>query len=228
MSEPEKFLQDFLERWSRRKLAAAERAAGGAPSEKTRELESAEASPSAAAAPESAPPAFDPVSLPPIESITAASDVRAFLAPGVPIELTRAALRRAWVSDPAIRDFIGIAENQWDFTKPDGVPGFGTLDLTPELRRVLAGVTDDARADGAPARPACLAAATETREKSSEMAALDDAAGSAADAPAPSAGGKPQIIAQSRDRDAAAQDDGIDRVPEKSPAHCKHGGALPT
>jgi hypothetical protein len=32
--------------------------------------------------------------------------------------MTVAALRRAWVSDPVIRDFIGIAENQWDFTNP--------------------------------------------------------------------------------------------------------------
>ena len=37
-------------------------------------------------------------------SITAATDIRAFLAPGVPAELTRAALRRAWTADPAIRD----------------------------------------------------------------------------------------------------------------------------
>ena len=56
----------------------------------------------------------------------------------MPVELTRAALRRAWVSDPAIRDFIGLAENQWDFTKPDGVPGFGSLELTAELRRMVA------------------------------------------------------------------------------------------
>ena len=67
-----------------------------------------------------------------------------FFAPGVPAELTRAALRRAWVTDPAIRDFIGIAENQWDFTKPDGVPGFGSLELTPELRRMVAQLVGDA------------------------------------------------------------------------------------
>jgi Protein of unknown function (DUF3306) len=46
---------------------------------------------------ESAEPAFDVTKLPPIESITADSDIRAFLAPGVPPELTRAALRRAWL-----------------------------------------------------------------------------------------------------------------------------------
>jgi len=52
--------------------------------------------------------------LPPIESIDAGSDIRCFLAPGVPVELTRAALRRAWVADPTIHDFIGLSEITWD------------------------------------------------------------------------------------------------------------------
>jgi hypothetical protein len=30
-------------------------------------------------------------------------------------------------ADPAIRDFVGLSENGWDFTKPDGIPGFGPL-----------------------------------------------------------------------------------------------------
>jgi hypothetical protein len=36
-------------------------------------------------------------------------------------------LRRAWLADPAIRDFIGLSENSCDFNAPDGVPGFGSL-----------------------------------------------------------------------------------------------------
>ena len=71
--------------------------------------------------------AFDLASLPPLQSITAATDIRSFLASSVPVELTRAALRRAWVTDPAIRDFIGIAESQWDFNDPTAMPGFGPL-----------------------------------------------------------------------------------------------------
>jgi len=82
--------------------------------------------------------------LPPIDSITAVSDVRAFLAAGVPEDVTRAALRRASMTDPTIRDFVGLAENQWDFAKPDGVPGFGSLELTAELRRIAANVFGDA------------------------------------------------------------------------------------
>ena len=141
MSEAEKFLEKFLERWSRRKLAAAERAGDKPPDEPDSEPPSkpetaATNAPSAAARNRTAPQ-FDPATLPPLELINAASDIQAFLAPGVPVELTRAALRRAWLADPAIRDFIGIAENQWDFTRPDGVPGFGALDLSADLRRVL-------------------------------------------------------------------------------------------
>jgi hypothetical protein len=79
---------------------------------------------------------FDPAGLPSIEAITFNTDIRGFLQGGVPAELARAALRRAWASDPAIRDFIGIAENQWDFNDPDAIAGFGPLqaqDSTPAL-----------------------------------------------------------------------------------------------
>src|SRR5262249_8425590 len=81
-------------------------------------------------------PAEPPPTLPPIESIEAASDVRAFLAPGVPADLVRAALRRAWATDPTIRDFIGLSANSWDSNAPGAMPGFGSLDAE-EVRRLL-------------------------------------------------------------------------------------------
>jgi len=68
---------------------------------------------------------FDAASLPPIASIGAGSDIRPYLAPGVPQDLTRAALRRAWSTDPAIRDYIDPSENSWDFSAPDAVYGLG-------------------------------------------------------------------------------------------------------
>jgi hypothetical protein len=80
---------------------------------------------------------FDPSGLPSIETIDANTDVRAFLHSRVPTELTRAALRRVWTSDPAIRDFIGIAENQWDFNDPNAIPGFGPLGVTGNEPAVL-------------------------------------------------------------------------------------------
>jgi hypothetical protein len=70
---------------------------------------------------------FDPAGLPPIETISVNTDIRGFLQSRVPAELTRAALRQAWASDPAIRDFVGIAENQWDFNDPNAIPGFSPL-----------------------------------------------------------------------------------------------------
>jgi hypothetical protein len=77
---------------------------------------------------------FDAATLPPVESIGNGSDIGPFLASGVPADLTRAALRRAWSTDPAIRDFVGLSENDWDFNAP--APGFGSL-TTDDVRRLL-------------------------------------------------------------------------------------------
>ena len=68
---------------------------------------------------------LDLANLPPVESIGSGSDIRPFLAPGVPADVTRAALRRAWSTDPAIRDFVGLSEDSWDVNEPDGVPVVG-------------------------------------------------------------------------------------------------------
>jgi len=80
--------------------------------------------------------------LPPIESISAGSDIRPFLSTGVPADLTRAALRRAWSTDPMIRDFIGLSDNSWDFNAASGVPGFGSL-TAEDARRLLARVMEE-------------------------------------------------------------------------------------
>src|SRR3984957_13165765 len=103
-----------LSRWTRLKQAAKVQ----------EEIEATSAGSEAMAVPE-AP--FDPASLPSIESIAGDTDIIAFLSKGVPADLTRAALRKVWTTDPAIRDFIGIAENQWDFNDPNAIPGFGPL-----------------------------------------------------------------------------------------------------
>jgi hypothetical protein len=79
------------------------------------------------------PAAFDPSSLPPIESIVADTDIQQFLHEAVPADLTRAALRSAWSADPAIRDFVGIAENQWNFNDHAGIPGFGPIEAADYL-----------------------------------------------------------------------------------------------
>jgi hypothetical protein len=73
----------------------------------------------------------------PFESIGSGSDIRPFLASGVPADVTRAALRRAWSTDPAICDFVGLSENSWDFNAPSGVPGFGPLSTEGSSRLVV-------------------------------------------------------------------------------------------
>lgn len=163
--------ESFLARWSRRKrTVAAQPDTAGTP--RLNAAESAKpVSPTAGETPSGSP-------LPPIASIEAASDLKAFLAPDVPLELTRAALRRAWAADPAIRDFIGLSENAWDFNTPDGVPGFGSLDLE-EVRRLVAQMLGEPQVTGLnhtlladPATiPAEAAAASPIEEVSQSVAA---------------------------------------------------------
>jgi hypothetical protein len=140
MSEQEKFLQ----RWSRRKQEAEREAkqADKKPEAETRTENECEAAPDAGARPEKGEAAFDPKTLPPIDSIEAATDIRAFLAPGVPEELKRAALQRVWRTDPAIRDFVGLSENSWDFNDPNGVHGFGPLQVTEQLKAAVDAMLD--------------------------------------------------------------------------------------
>jgi Protein of unknown function (DUF3306) len=83
-------------------------------------------------------PAFDPASLPPIQSITAETDIRGFLRAGVPPELARAALRRAFACDPAIRNFVGLADYAWDFNAADSIAGFGPLRTTDDAAKMAA------------------------------------------------------------------------------------------
>jgi len=124
MSEAE----GFLSRWSRRKRNfERERQSEVSPGPEDAAITATHGGEEGSAA------SFDPASLPSIESISGSTDIRSFLLAGVPAALTQAALRRAWVSDPAICDFIGIAENQWDFTDPAGIPGFGPLTAADEL-----------------------------------------------------------------------------------------------
>jgi len=71
------------------------------------------ANPPERGAPEVTASGFDPATLPPIESIDAQTDITVFLRSGVPEGLRLAALRRAWTVDPAIRDFKGLQEKEF-------------------------------------------------------------------------------------------------------------------
>jgi hypothetical protein len=193
--------ENIIRRWARLKQASkAERA-----------VDSAADRAAATAEPTDAP--FDLASLPSIESIVADTDIVAFLRAGVPAELTRAALRRAWASDPAIRDFIGIAENQWDFNDPDAIPGFGPLTPMEDATDALAQISS--RFGGVIA----------------EVTSPGDAAS------APTAGQEPRTVdtqlAVSTDRDLLREmlettpEPGENRLPDVPGKRRRHGGALP-
>src|SRR5258705_9628428 len=134
MSETEKPVEPFLARWLRRKQQAVEgadaRAAEAAPTgTSSAEPASSEENPIAdelakqlAAMETPAELPFEPAALPPIQSITAETDIRAFLAPGVPPELKLEALRRAWAADPTIREFAGLAAYAWAYNTPGWMP----------------------------------------------------------------------------------------------------------
>jgi Protein of unknown function (DUF3306) len=134
--------KDFLSRWSRRKRALEE--SGREPPDQSAPETSTPPESSAEKLEQNKAAEFDLSALPSLDSITSGTDVSAFLQKGVPLDLTRAALRRAWSADPAIRDFIGLAENAWDFNDPNAMHGFGLLDQTPEeVQQMLAQLFND-------------------------------------------------------------------------------------
>jgi hypothetical protein len=128
--------ENSLSRWSRLKREALSKGQAGADQDDPRARSVGPAN----AEPETGlyEGLVDAEELPSIDAITVDTDIRAFLKSRVPAELTRAALRRAWISDPAIRDFVGIAENQWDFNDPTAISGFGPLLETDDIPALLA------------------------------------------------------------------------------------------
>jgi hypothetical protein len=207
---------DFITRWSRRKRQAT---ADNRPPQELSADETGRAGP--VADERAAEPELDLSLLPPIESITSATDIRAFLSRGVPQELTRAALRRAWTADPAIRDFVGLAENAWDFNDPNAMPGFGPLDCSEaELRalvdRIVGGLSKMVEKPPQESADSVAEHAPLPGQNSSEAAADPHAMDQLA------------LAELSPDR-AAPQPQGANEVESEDAAvrHRTHGGALP-
>jgi hypothetical protein len=171
--------------------------------------------------------AFDLASLPSIEAITADTDIRGFLQSRVPAELTRAALRQAWANDPAIRDFIGIAENQWDFNDPDAISGFGPLQATDNVPALLAQALGrpDELAEMIAEMPVSvekpLSSATDH-----EPAGIDRSVQQICDG-APSANNTGSLPDDGSGEGTAGRNDGVAK-PDDFPGNRRsHGGALP-
>lgn len=208
--------EEFLARWSRRKREARENVA---PPEPEKPADAPTEPPPRAA--EGHEPEVDLSSLPSIDSITSATDITAFLSKGIPQELSRAALRRAWTVDPTIRDFVGLAENAWDFNDPTAMPGFGPLDCsTEELAALIDRIVGGARktAESLPdtfVESDSSAKSSEQLHKSERSTAADVANQCAPSQPAPVPVAAQPILAEH----AEAEGDPVRRR--------THGSALP-
>ena len=115
--------EGLLRRWARRKQAAKAQPAAPA--------RDSDAAPDAAQADEPAP------ALPDLDTLDAGSDYSVFLQRGVPAELQRLALQRAWSSDAAITEFRGMAEYAWDFNAPQ----YGQLWPVDDIAKLIQAVT---------------------------------------------------------------------------------------
>lgn len=225
MSEPE----NFLARWSRRKQVADK------PAPLAKETAGDDASPGAIAENKATgTPAvpleepFDLASLPSLDSIGAQTDITGFLKAGVPNELRLAALRRAWTADPVIRDFKGLAENDWDFTAPNSQMGFGEIDPSLDLKKMLSDIFGDAPKDK-PAEEAPVAAEEGVAKVDEVNAAANRLAlSSAAKPPAPHpvrlGNNPPDVLLQ---RSTNLQDGEAEKDEPAIKPKPSHGGALP-
>jgi hypothetical protein len=235
--------KNFLSRWSRKKREAAElppQATAAAAKDAEPKESAAIAAPAdgiKATRTEADEPKFDLASLPSIESIGADTDIRQFLRAGVPAALTRAALRRAWASDPAIRDYIGLSENSWNFNEPGAMYGFDHSDPGVDVRKLaeeMFGGGSKTVAEKPSDLPTEEPKAAEVGAKSEAVGEVDPLAHDIVRAtPEPSSEDKgrvaeQQLTAAQHDGDVASQQEPARKEAASSPAPRRHGKALPS
>ncbi|MFN4164851.1 MAG: DUF3306 domain-containing protein [Ferrovibrio sp.] len=182
----------FLSRWSRRKAEAREEKPVEAPVETD------------AVAGEDTE--IDPATLPPVETLTEASDFSVFLKKGVPPALRAAALRKLWLVEPSVVNYQPLVEYNWDFT----APGYGELlpgeDIAKYVKTVFEGSLPKAE-ETAPE------AATETPDASPQETPRLVAEAATEESPAEASEG--------------AKDQSAEPAPVYTPPRRRHGGALP-
>lgn len=223
--------EGFLGRWARRKQEAnAEPAVAPKPA-------------IAPQAPNEEDLAAKLATLPKIEDVTAATDIKAFLESWVPDALRNAALRKIWATDPHISTFIETADYQWDWTVPGGAPGSGPLEPGFDAQRFIAEMFEN--------RAGTDRAGVGARDAESQPASSPDLTGPAADRVAAQNGdGVEENTSQSHDRQSAdsaklsvealaesndgttddhfaLQQSATEGTSESTPRRRRHGGALP-
>jgi hypothetical protein len=87
-------------------------------------------------------PASPPAEAPPVETPPPAdsidlNEIAHWLKRNVPDGWKSAALRRLWLADPVIRDFVEMADYAWDWNTPGGAPFYGKLLATDDVANLL-------------------------------------------------------------------------------------------
>jgi hypothetical protein len=175
-------------------------------------------------------PGFDLSSLPSLDSITAITDIRQFLSAGVPKELARAALRRAWATDPAVRDFVGLAENAWDFTDPAAMPGFGPLPEGTDIKKLVAQIFGEGERSidrGADPGPSSVPEIAGDRAPSADLEPHEVAPPSPAGEPETGPEQDIQKIIVQRNNNIATHNSCAEDEADEPKHPRQHGGALP-
>ncbi|KAA2237160.1 DUF3306 domain-containing protein [Salinarimonas soli] len=214
----------FLSRWSRRKQEARREPPPEPVAPEAAPVPDAEASPAEdAAAPEAVEMSAEEIAaLPPVESIGPQTDITVFLRKGVPAALRKAALRRLWAADPAIRDYVNEArEYAYDWNVPGGVPGTGELLPTDDVPAMVAWIFGT----HPPAEPP-----PEAAEASQDAAAAPDETAAAEPRPALEAPEAPATKSAENGPAGAISAEAEPLSPGKDaemPRPRRHGGAAP-
>jgi hypothetical protein len=202
----------FLSRWARRKQEA-----------KTASPAEPAPTPEAPAAVVEAEP--EPLPLPSLDDVLPGGDVSAFFQKHVPDALRNAALRKLWTTDPAIRDFIEMADYQWDFNNPDSIPGWSSKLADVDVKVMAERILNAVSTPEAPREPVRTAAERSDGILETERGSLREITENIADS---EAFGEPEALAATPlPPDVAVQDSplsssGYARVSRRG------GGALPT
>jgi hypothetical protein len=220
--------EPFLSRWSRQKQQVREPVAKRQPP-----------APAKADDPELE---IDLSKLPKLEELTAESDITGFLQKGVPEALQKLALRKMWSLDPGIRDFVEVAENQWDFNMPGGIHGLyqdlaeGT-DTSVWMAQATQSVFGDDRRKLADAKAARDAGPSSGAEAEAKAGSAADAHVGANDEPHEPSDGKPPLelaVAVQPASAAVIEPPAQAAPPAATPRNGptsprrRHGGALPS
>jgi hypothetical protein len=133
-----------------------------------------------------------PEETPPVLESLALEQIAPWLKRRVPELWKQAALRRIWLGDPGIRNFIGPADYAWDWNTPGGAPGYGPMRAWDDLAALLD------RAIGAPSPADPASEPAPERQAVCTAAPSGPLAAPAAPDPVP-----PDVVAQPAARQAA-------------------------